>query len=287
MQGQPQEPTMRAATLIATLTCLLLVPARADAQRITGRATDETARAPIPEVQVEALSQGRVIAHTMTDATGAYALQLPGAARVVIRATRLGYSAYTSDAIDLAANAAVTRNIAMKPAAIEADSIVVRADGSFERGTDAFRRRCALGLGVCLGPGALMQRNAVRVTDLFRGVEGLALRGGPTDPVIATMQGYGCLAIFLDHHVYPIAMYDRTRSLTGSIISGNPALGNAQSARGAGLNVIDPATITGIEIYRGFHEVPKELLRTQRAQEIWPSKSGPCGVAIVWTRTSW
>lgn len=280
---------MRAATLITTLTCILLVAARADAQRITGRATDETARAPIPEVLVEALSLGRVIAQTMTDANGAYALQLPAPARVVIRATRLGYSAYTSDAIDLTVNAAITRNIAMKPAAIAADSILVRADGSFERGTDAFRRRCGLGLGVCLAPGAIMQRNARRVTDLFRGVEGLALRGGPTDPVIATMQGYGCLVIFVDHHVYPVAMYDRTRSLTGSILSGNPALGNAQSTGGAGLNGMDPGTITGVEIYRGFHEVPKELLRTQRAQQIWPasSKSGPCGVAIVWTRTSW
>ena len=281
---------MRAAPLIAALTIVTLVAGSpAEAQRVTGRATDETARAPIPEVQVEALSQGRVIAQTMTDANGAYALELPAPGRVVIRATRLGYSAYTSDAIDIAAGAAITRNIAMRPAAIEADSIVVRADGAFERGTDAFRRRCALGMGVCLGPGAIMQRNAVRVTDLFRGVEGLSLRGGPGDPVIASLQGYGCLVIFLDHHVYPIAAYDRTRSLAGSIISGNPALANAQSTRGAGLNVIDPSAITGIEIYRGFHEVPKELLRTQRAQQIWPtsSKSGPCGVAVVWTRTAW
>jgi hypothetical protein len=48
--------------------------------------------------------------------------------------------------------------------------------------------------------------------------------------------------------------------------------------------------ITAIEIYRGFHEVPKELLRTQRAQSIWPAsgrETQPCGVAIVWTRTAW
>src|SRR5688572_2418391 len=58
----PQESTMRAATLITALTIVTLVVALpAQAQRVTGRATDETARAPIPEVQVEALSQGRVV----------------------------------------------------------------------------------------------------------------------------------------------------------------------------------------------------------------------------------
>ena len=53
---------------------------------------------------------------------------------------------------------------------------------------------------------------------------------------------------------------------------------------------MDPRLVEGVEIYRGFDEVPKELLKGLWIGAIWPGNGQPqppCGVAIVWTRSAW
>ena len=51
--------------------------------------------------------------------------------------------------------------------------------------------------------------------------------------------------------------------------------------------------IVGIEVYKSYREVPRELRESIYADLIWPvdvtvkTKIGGCGVARVWTKAAW
>ena len=88
---------------------------------------------------------------------------------------------------------------------------------------------------------------------------------------IKTLRGWGCMKTFLNNRVF----------------NGGPYFA-----------LVQPEDVMGIEIYREFKEVPKELLKGLLAVEIWGSVatgsnpsikgfSAPCGVAIVWTSVAW
>src|SRR5688500_16311804 len=75
------------------------------AQIVSGTVTEAESKAPLAGVFIVLLdSVGQVRGGVLTDNTGAYALQAPGAGTFRLRAERIGHESTTSPAVMLAAH---------------------------------------------------------------------------------------------------------------------------------------------------------------------------------------
>jgi len=113
-----------------------------------------------------------------------------------------------------------------------------------------FNRRRDFGMGRFLTAGQIDARNAIRTTDLLRGVPGVQVFNGLRGTSLR-LRGSRC---------DPLVWIDGTPALAGYF----------------DIDAFAPNSLGGIEVYNGVSEVPVEL-RGPRGEE-------RCGVVAVWSR---
>lgn len=239
-------------TALAALAALALA-SPLSAQVIAGRVLDDISDQPVGEVTVAALAGDSAVAQARTGADGSYRMQLPAAGTYVLRAQRLGYGSMTTAPVQVAAGATVQVDI--RVAAEEVVLSAVEGTGRVERRsprleTSGFYERQKEGFGRFLTAEEIEKRNALEVTDLFRGIPGVRLiPSGVRDwQIIMSRGGSNCEPrIFVDNLAMTTADLE---------------------------DAVQPEHIAGIEVYRGSSEIPAR----------WGGSRASCGVIVIWTK---
>ena len=179
--------------------------------------------------------------------------RLPGirAGTATLRVRRLGFRPATVP-ISVTEGGSIDVPVVVERVPQSLSPVVVEAGRHQYTGrmADFYRRRdLALG-GHYFTYEQIVQRNPMRISDLFRTVPGIRVTNTGTGTVV-TMRGRKCT---------PLVWLD-----------GSPA-----SAGYLDTDVFDPRTFEGIEIYMGSSTVPAQLM--------WVNGLGSCGVIALWTK---
>jgi hypothetical protein len=258
---------------LAAVLVLGVWAAPASGQLVHGRVVDEGTGEGVSLARITAMVGDSVGAGPITaDQEGRFRLRLPGPGRYHLRVERLGYPVHTTEELRAEAFEEVEVQVAIAPEPIPLAPLEVVARG-LERGRDQFARRRATedGQFVDMVHIALMRadRRIRQASDVVRDVEGLRVRASGS---IRTDLGWGCLVVFLDHSPIPVG-YSAGRFSS----EWPPRLASIT------LNeAVDYRTVRGVEVYRTVDEVPEELRRGLRWQDV-----GRCGVVWFWTEVGW
>jgi TonB-linked SusC/RagA family outer membrane protein len=239
-------PTLRRLSLA---TALLIGSASTLAAQVTsgtirGRVTDAGGQRPIQDVQV-------ILAGTatgaLTNANGDYVMSnVPvGSREVTVR--RIGY-ARASRTVTVAANASVTADFTLSPAASQLDAVVVT-------GTAGAQEKRTIGNAVAQLDVADITRKTttMNVTDVLQGrTPGVIVAAGAGTPGTSseiTIRGYGS---FTNNR--PVVFVDGVRMDTDDMGSFNPSgsgTGGFSGQRTSALDQINPQDIESIEVLKG------------------------------------
>lgn len=234
------------------------------AQVVRGRAIDASSRRPIVGVAVSAEdASGALIATSLTDSVGRFFLGVTDPGDYVIRALHIGYQEVASRPLVLLVGDVIVMEIRLDERAIPIDPIVVTERQRFDIGAlqnfyTRMDRMQAAGLGQFITRSQIESRSPNQITDMLQMMHGIftvPINGRPTsDAVLMRKGGSPCV---------PALFIDGVRLMR--------TLGTVE------LYSIDdyvaPADVEGVEIYRGFSEMPGDL----------HDDSG-CGVVSVYTR---
>ncbi|KPJ89495.1 MAG: hypothetical protein AMS18_12410 [Gemmatimonas sp. SG8_17] len=125
---------------LGCLTIYMLVwpvsPAEAQQAAISGTVVDSLSGLPVIGVRVEAARDGSVIAATVTDQLGRFALNVPSASYTLLFA-RLGYRADRRDAVSVAAGSMVTLTVRLLQQALVINPVIASASRREEKTLDA------------------------------------------------------------------------------------------------------------------------------------------------------
>lgn len=131
-------------TLLALLASALL-PARATAQIVVGRVTEEATAAPVEGAFVALLDDDGVRhGGALTRADGTFALRADGPGRYHLQVDRIGYATATSGAFALAVARTVRRDLQVATRAISLEGIDVEGERRCELGSDEGSRTLTL-----------------------------------------------------------------------------------------------------------------------------------------------
>ena len=183
---------------------------------------------------------------TRSDAEGRFVLASLPAGTQVVEARRVGYLV-TQQTVELRAGRTIAQDVPMTRI-VMLDSVRVLARR--ERLRDFEHRAAAASATGALITSAEIARRAVTETgDLFRGgsVLGFHLVGTGVDAKVRSARGIGSFRANCDANI---------------VIDG---------IQHQDINLVDPASIAGIEVYRGASGAPIEY-------------ESPCGVIVIWTR---
>ena len=252
-------PPPRRAVVLATL--FILRASIGQSQSLNGRVLEAGSDRAIAGVSLRLYdAQGITRAVAISDASGVFTIRAPTANRYQVRAERFGYQRLTTDFVELRADTATSMTIHLVPEGIPMDTLQVTArPKGLEPGSSQFARRCKARDAICFTGERIARSGAVKPSDVFESLPGFAVeeiyrRGEGTSTRIRSFHGWGCFQLFLNHH---------TRLPMD-------------------LNELLLTDVEGIEIYRSYREVPKELRESILGPMIWG-----CGVAIVWTKPAW
>ncbi len=248
------------------LALLSAIPA-AGQIRVEGRVIDDFTEMPIPGAQVALLARdGSVLRRTSSDDLGTFHFEVRRVSAVRIRAARLGYEASTTPLLYFDGRNFFQVEVRLDPDAILLAPLEViawsgRPDDAVLEG---FRRRLKTGLGTYITREEFEKRRPSLVTDLLREVPGLEVAGtgSGTRPVVRMVRASNrncSTQIFVDGFLVNrrVAGMDGYRPLDFRID-----------------DAVSPASVEGIEIYRGVATVPAEFLNPDAV----------CGVIAIWTR---
>lgn len=264
----PRSKLMRLKIFLLLALFLVAAPAPVAAQvRIVGRVIDDLTQMPLSQARVTLRApDGSVLARLETSGTGTFESEVRNVRAVRIGVERFGYTPNTSPLLYFDARKFFQVEMRMDPEAIllaplEVIAWSARPENALHEG---FRRRLSSGLGVYITRDQIVARNPNRVSDLLRDVPGLEVvaSGYGTRPFVrvARATGIACATqIFVDGFLINKRGFD---------------------AGGFGLvdmridDVVFPASVEGIEIYRGLGTIPPEFL----------NPDAECGVIAIWTR---
>ena len=235
--------------------------------RIVGRVVDDLTEFPIPNVRITLLARdGTTLARTETDGTGTFDFSVRRRSGVKIEAARFGYVSNTTPVLYFDNRIFFQVEVRLDPdvillAPLEVIAWSERPENAMLEG---FRRRRETGLGTFITREEFEQRKPSLVTDLLREVPGLdvASTGSGTRPVVRIERA-------------------GNRDCTTQIFV-DGFLVNRRAIGSDGYRPIDfriddavsPASVEGIEIYKGLGTVPAEFLNPDAI----------CGVIAIWTR---
>jgi len=245
------------------LTCLgLAAPAFARAQdrsvTLTGKVLDSVSHSPIEKADVYLPGEGEP--HASTNRVGEFRLKSVPADEVILLIRRIGYSPRA-----LRLNLSDRENRTMDLGTLSLNSFAVRLDSiTIEtrlvqrnpRLADFYRRK-QTGMGQYLTRQDIFERNPMKTTDLMRTVPGLTVECesmGECVPASTRKIGMGEVTC-------PMRV----------ILDGLPT--------SVGLDLIPPAWIAGVEIYRSSAFLPLELTSRGTVSD----QNAGCGTLVVWT----
>jgi hypothetical protein len=296
-----------AAAMAVCVAALLVSAAAASAQQVRGRVLDDATQRPLPDAQVTLFNASNErVATALTNERGEFIIRARRAGQHLLKVEHIGYALNISPRFDLTPSEILEIEFRLRVEGILLAPLTVVGRRGIEQGREAFARRLALGTGVHFDPVQVALLQPQRPSDVFRYVEGLRVNPrGDGEFSIQSLRGWGCLAIFLDHSPDPI-MFTSSASNTMVLAGvtgqrgalGDEGAGSLRGQRGSAtvaayadaiqLDRLDPKKVRGIEVYRNYREVPRELRESYRMHAIWPADHmGGCGVAIVWTNVGW
>lgn len=232
----------------ALLVALAPVPARAQGVTVAGVVVDSSGQ-PLPLVEV--VLPGST-ARAMTDDAGRFRLAGLPEGSIVLRARRIGYR-LTNVPLETSKLPAELR-VTLRAIPIELAPVMVQAAlGGFARDLYGFYERKGRGLGGRYITRADLEKvRSQRLTD--------ALRALVPGAQVSRRNSFVNTIRFRGSRCPPLVWIDGSPALSGEF----------------DIDVINPETISGMEVYSGVATVPAEF-RTARGVEA-------CGVIAIWSR---
>jgi len=233
---------------IVGLLALMVCSKGLRAQAVRGSVQDAATHKPIANavVQVGSDSAARRV---ISDASGGFALHLPGPGLYMVVATRIGYLKHDADTVRVGAGETVTLRIELDQTAVPLHPVIVT--DRFVRMSNGFEQRRALGFGRFLDSDDIEKRHASKTTYLFRGLPGAHLTPLPRGAglILQLRKGAGFCQPFM-------------------LIDGLPVGESRQSLD----LLIDSNMIEAIELYQSVSTAPVQY------------RSGDCGVVLFWMK---
>jgi hypothetical protein len=239
-----------ALTLAALLAAWAPASARAQGAGVTvAGVVVDTAAHPLPAVEVTLPGSA---ARVMTDDAGRFRLAGLPAGSLVLRARRIGYRV-ANVPLETSKLPAEVR-ITLRAIPIELSPVMVQAAmGGFARDLYGFYERKSRGLGGrYFTRGDLERVRSQRLTD--------ALRALVPGAQVSRRNSFVNTIRFRGSRCPPLVFIDGAAALSGEF----------------DIDVVNPETISGMEVYSGVATVPAEF-RTSRGVEA-------CGVIAIWSR---
>lgn len=259
---------MRAHHLLLVILCLLLPEATSAQVRIVGRVIEDETELPISYAEVELRSPGGAnLGRTEADELGNFEFYVRRASAVRIHVQRLGYEQTTTPILYFDKHNLIQVEVRMDPDAILLAPLEIVAwaeviDNALHEG---FRNRLETGLGTYITREEVEARNPVRVTDILRDIPGIEVTGGsvgsrPSIRMVRAANRNCATQIWVDGFL----VNRRGLSPDGSLSPQDFRIDD----------VVNPASVEGIEVYRGLSTVPPEFL----------NMDADCGVIAIWTK---
>lgn len=259
---------MRFRYCLPLLLCLFLPKPSQGQNRIVGRVIEDETLLPISYAEVVLKSRGgATLARTEADQFGNFEFAIRRASSVRLHASRLGYEETTTPVLYFDTHNLLQVEIRLDPEAILLAplEIVAWSEVIDNAVLEGFWNRLETGLGYYITRQEVEARNPGKVTDLLRDLPGVQLSGGSVGnrPSIrmARAANRNCATqIFVDGFLVnpPTVTPNGSRSPMDFRID----------------DVVSPASVERIEVYRGLSTVPAEFLNPDAA----------CGVIAIWTK---
>lgn len=255
---------MRPRNLLFLVVFLLLPNPALGQVRIVGRVIEDQSGLPIGFTDITIRSPGgSTLGRVETDEFGNFEFTVRRGYGVRISAARIGYRENTTPLLYFDNHRLLQVEVRLDPEAILLAPLEIVAwseiiDNAMLEG---YWRRVDTGLGFYITREEVEARNPGFVSDLLRDVPGLQLSGGtvgarPSVRMVRASNRNCATQIFID------GFLANPRGVTGDPLDFRID------------DVVSPASVEGIEVYRGLSTVPPEFLNPDAA----------CGVIAVWTR---
>lgn len=258
---------MRYLPILAVVAAFSWTGGAAAEIQIEGRVVDNQSLQPISgaEIRIENVRRpGRRLDVTYSDAQGRFSFLVERDGGYIFRAQRIGYESTDTPTLRTDGYRLYEVEIRLDPDAmlLAPIEVLVRSRGEDSPVLANFQHRARLGLGHYFTRRDIERLRPTHVTDLVARVPGVRLEssGAGLQRLVYMNRGPGgCRAeIFVDGMRW-------TQPIT---------LGGAPESAFTLDDAVSPASVLGIEVYRGMSTVPAEF-RTLDTR---------CGVVAVWTR---
>lgn len=253
-------------TLVLLLCLLLATIGDLYAQQVSGVVVEAGTRRPLAYVEVAVLDGRKVLGRAASDSAGQFTVALPRSGVFQVRATLLGYRAFTSDDVAVAADEDVRTELLLAVDAIPVEPLRVTARAQIESqylAAMGFYDRQRSGVGHFLSRAEIEKRNAVVLSEVLSSVPGVKLtradRGAQKRSEITFSRGMSSMG-----QCMPAIFVDGALSRSG---------GNLRANELPLDEWVNPRDIEGIELYHGAAATP--AIYNQQAQ---------CGVVVIWTK---
>lgn len=228
------------------------------AQGIVGRAADEATGRGVSNVEIILIdAEGNPGFRVLTDRYGLFRLQVPRPGTYSLRAERIGYVQTEAKEVGVLADEVVHVEIRLGQRAVPLEPLIVtgrmrRYYGPLADFQERAKRAARTGVGHVITRQAIEDRHPGTVTDVLRMLPRIRIGVHPENPnrqtVFMISAGRPCRPqIYVD--------------------------GVQMRASGGTVDMVAAGDLEGVEVYRGFGEMPAEYY----------DDSG-CGVVLLWTR---
>ena len=165
------------AAVLSTPHLVALAPAKpAGGQTVLGAVYEAESGLPIPTAEVVLLAQGdRVVGSHTTGENGLFVLRAPDPGSYRLRAGRIGYASFTTEAFTVEPDQSATVDLRLRPDPLLLDSLAAVVEGQRPSRLVrvGFYKRRTRGFGYFLAPEDIDDRRAVHPADLFWGIPGI------------------------------------------------------------------------------------------------------------------
>ncbi|HEX8393164.1 MAG TPA: carboxypeptidase regulatory-like domain-containing protein [Longimicrobium sp.] len=271
--------------LVLTISLVLFTLPAAAQSWVSGRLLDARDGGPVVGGSVVLMTDaGRFQREVLSDSLGVFGFSGVTPGRFRLRAGRVGYTTAQSGYLILGHNDTIVVNmrVSVTEVVLEPVTVVARSASRSSAMLRGFYERADRGLGSYLTRDHIERRNASYVSDLLLTVPGVRSAGWqPGGRQLYLARSFktgpgGCPVQFFVDNVH----VNRTGSLAARGFARITAGDTVAMARGTDPfqpsidEIVDPASIEGIEVYPGLGSVPAEF----------SSPEARCGTVVIWTR---
>jgi hypothetical protein len=280
--GFPGSPGIMTRFCTLFLAGISLLASAASAQQIRGEIRDVTSEALLPGAVVMLLDAEGVLRETvLSDAVGAFSLQVAETDSMRLRVQRYGFATLESVTIRLSTDDSLRLEIRMRPEAIPVEGVTATARLNRSRNLEGFLIRQRMGYGKYLGPGEIARLRPRSTTVLLASV--------PGSPIISGGAGLGIVARSRDARNEPgmsTGTCVPTVYVDGLILRGEPTVDAMRPEEGPastphtrvpGVRVesyVAARTVRAVEVYQRPASAPPEFQRPLMAE---------CPIVVIWT----